>query len=602
MVKTIVNFDGKNEDWNSSDWEYYIGERAEKIAEQRMKANRKRPGYVPNEGDQEKYAAEYKRRMLARYPFDKLDSKVYAAFENLGDESAMKWLDGWKEYDPMLVKQEDDWKEWSKYLPGIAAEGEDWNSWTPEQLKDVGAKMGFDTDTPEGRGEFLNTLAGYQLQLDRANQVKELRDMPGATVTSIAFPTLSRAIEDAVAEGKDLSKGKATALGILDAAINSGQFLAPSANVLRSRPILNGLLDAAMQGGLEAGRQAGGDVIADVAPDYVNPPVVALTAGATRPAMIGTAQGLLSGFTGPEMMKVRRGLMASTRAGNPVYAERDALEKSVDQFNRNTARQVIGEGWLGIDPGDAVDRFLSKAEKNAALRANLGKQLAGELDVPRLSANDIFSREAERVKKLDAPPFSVSSIKNLLYKLSGGDDAMLDEKTLGELGELGQFHLFSTPELQSASRGKKVFLDKDAILAAYDRLNPRVSVHFDPEGIATVNKEIPRVQPRLGLPEGAMPMGGEQEQRLASLIPAKSAELDEMDRTYRRALTVGTLLGDFGGRFEPTFKFNLLNPVVDSPLSEKNRKEGYKKSSWYSRLDARSKEIIDEAFKRKDGR
>lgn len=592
MVKTIVNFDGENEDWNESDWADYLEERAEKIAEQRIKANRKRPGYVHREGDQEKYAAEYKRRMLARYPFDKLDSKVYAAFENLGDESAMKWLDGWKEYDPMLVKQEDDWKEWSKYLPGIAAEGEDWNSWTPEQLKDVGAKMGFDTDTPEGRGKFLDKLAGYQLMLDRANQVKELRDNPRATVASIAFPTLSRAIEDAVAEGKDLSAGKATALGILDAAINSGQFMAPSANVLRSRPIANGILDAALQGGLEAGRQAGGDVIADVAPDYVNPPVVALTAGATRPAMIGTAQGLLSGFTGPEMMKVRRGLMASTRAGNPVYAERDALEKSVDQFNRNTARQVIGDGWYGIDPGDAVDRFLSKAEKNAALRANLGKQLAGELDTPMLSANDILRIEAERAKKLDAPPFSVSSIKNLFNK----DRGLLDKKTLGELGQL---YLSSTPESQLAAREAKVFLDKDAILAAYDRLNPRVSVHFDPEGIATVNKEIPRGQPRLGLPEGSMPMGGEQEQRIASLIPAKSAELDEMDRTYRRALTAGTLLGDFGGRFEPTFKFNLLNPMADSPLSEKNRKEGYKKSSWYSRLDARSKEIIDEAFKRK---
>lgn len=599
MAKTIVNIDGENEDWSQSDWEEYLEERAEKIAEQRMKANRKRPGYVPHEGDQEKYAAEYKRRMLARYPFDKLDSKVYAAFENLGDESAMKWLDGWKEYDPMLVKQEDDWKEWSKYLPGIAAEGEDWNSWTPEQLKDVGAKMGFDTDTPEGRGEFLNTLAGYQLMLDRANQVKELRDMPGATVTSIAFPTLSRAIEDAVAEGKDLSKGKATALGILDALVNSGQFMAPSANVLRSRPIVNGLLDAAMQGGLEAGRQAGGDVIADVAPDYVNPPVVALTAGATRPAMIGTAQGLLSGFTGPEMMKVRRGLMASTRAGNPVYAERDALEKSVDQFNTNLANNMVGDlYWRVYNPGNSVDMFLSKAEKNAALRANLGKQLAKEIEASPISAYDILARNAESIKSLDAPPFSVSSIKNLFDK-----DRNLNE-ALASLGApVGHFADMLPHASEQISRwDDKVFLDKDAILAAYDKLNPRVSVHFDPEGIATVNKEIPRGQLRLNVPEGAFPMGGEQEQRLASLIPAKSAELDEMDRTYRRALTVGTLLGDFGGRFEPTFKFNLLNPVVDSPFSEKNRKEGYKKSSWYSRLDARSKEIIDEAFKRKDGR
>lgn len=575
MAKTIVNIDGENEDWSQSDWEEYLEERAEKIAEQRMKANRKRPGYVPREGDQEKYAAEYKRRMLSRYPFDKLDSKVYAAFENLGDESAMKWLDGWKEYDPMLVKQEDDWKEWSKYLTGIAAEGEDWNSWTPEQLKDVGGRMGFETDTPEGRAKFLEQLAGYQQMLDRANQVKELRDMPGATATSIAFPTLYRAIEDAVAEGKDLSKGKATALGILDALVNSGQFLAPSASVLKTRPIANGILDAAMQGGLEAGRQAGGDVIADVAPDYVNPPVVALTAGATRPAMIGTAQGLLSGFTGPEMMKVRRGLMASTRAGNPVYAERDALEKSIDEFNRNLARNIKEEPIAkAMQASDPLDLFLTKAEKNAALRANLGKEIAKELDVPLISAYDILGR-------------------------AKGGDVLLDKKPMAGIGQLD----FLSPASDQLARWQsKNFLDKDAILAAYDRLNPRVSVHFDPEGIATVNKEIPAGHLRFNIPEGATAMGGEKEQRLASLIPAKSAELDEMDRTYRNALTAGTLLGDFGGRFEPTFKFNLLNPMADSPLSEKNRKEGYKKSSWYSRLDARSKEIIDEAFKRKDGR
>ncbi len=58
-------------------------------------------------------------------------------------------------------------------------------------------------------------------------------------------------------------------------------------------PIANATADAVLQGVLEAGRQAGAESIADVEPDYFAAPITAVTAGATRPALVGSAQGLV---------------------------------------------------------------------------------------------------------------------------------------------------------------------------------------------------------------------------------------------------------------------------------------------------------------------
>lgn len=524
MVKKIY-VDGDFEDWSSSDWEDYVEEKAEKIAEQRIKQNRKY-GQAPKEGDKEKYVAEYKRRMLKAYPFDKFNDEVYAAFQNMGDESGMKWLDGWKDMDPMATQERIKFKKHIPLLQGIASEGDDWYSMGMQKLKDIGGEMGYKTGTQEGFKKFLDNLSKYQTQYDRAKLVEEYRDKRNP-LEALAYPMRTKAIEESIANGTDPNIG---ALSALDAVADLGQFMAPSLNVLKARPVLNSVLDAGIQGGIELGRQGLGSKIGNVEADYVEAPITALTAGLTRPAMFGTVQGAMGGLTGPNWMSFRRGMMGSTRAGNPVVAERNALAKSIDDFNDKVAESIavenkIGSRRGGVNYGEGLDTFMNLAKKNIALRANLPAKLSEELGIDRIAKGNV---------------------------------------------------------------GRPVYLDKQAILDAYDKINPQVGVNVK-NGVTTVIDELPDHM------DGMDPkifMGGKKESTLRGLIPNKFADLEDRNSWYNAGMNIGSFVNSLGGRVEPTFKIN--------PFNIKEDKEGYKNTGWYKKLSPKSKAIVDEAFKKKE--
>lgn len=542
MAVKKIYIDDEYEDWNESDWEDYVEEKAEKIAVQRIKQNRKY-GYVPKPGDQEAYAKEYKRRMLKAYPFDKFNDQVYSAFENMGDETGMKWLDGWKDLDPLAVHERVKFKQHLPLLKGIAEDGEDWYSMGNQKLKDIGGEMGYKTGTQEGFAKFMKNLEKYQLQYDRAKLAEEFREKQGV-LESIVYPMRTKAIENAIANGTDLSIPEVVGLSIVDGLADVGQFAAPSVNFLKARPVLNSVLDAGIQGGIELERQLAGSELGHTDPDYVAAPITALTAGLTRPAMFGTTQSLMSGLTGPNWMSFRRGMMGSTRAGNPVVAERNALEKSIDKFNKQMAKNLEQEA-VGNTVGKPVDLWLDMAQKNAAIRANLPAELSKQLNVPRVA------------------------------------------------GKGGTLSLMANPEEQATRMAEGLFLDKKKILDAYDNLNPVVSVRFN-NGIASVNKKIPDTQKIL---EGTTSLGGKQENTLRSLIPNKFADLENRNGWYNAGMYTGTGINSLGGRIEPTIKFNPLSSS-DSPF--KNDKEGYKKTGWYKNLSPKSKAIVDAAFKKKE--
>lgn len=535
MAVKKIYIDDRYEDWNESDWEDYVEEKAEKIAAQRIKQNRKY-GYTPKPGDQEAYAKEYKRRMLKAYPFDKFDDQVYAAFENLGDESAMKWLDGWKDLDPMKNQERIKFKKHLPLLQGVAEEGNDWYSMGQQKLKDIGGEMGYKTGTQEGFTKFIKNLEKYQTQYDRAKLAEEFRENQGF-LESIVYPMRTKAIENAIANGTDLSTPEVVGLSLVDGLADVGQFAAPSVNGLKSRPVLNSILDAGIQGGIELERQLVGSELGHTDPDYVEAPITALTAGLTRPAMFGTTQSLLSGFTGPNWMSFRRGMMGSTRVGNPVVAERTALEKSIDEFNRKVADNIALENKQaasrgGVDYGKGIDTFMGLAKKNIALRANLPAKLSEELGIARLNG--------------------------------------------------------TTPT------GRPVYLDKKAILDAYDNLNPQVAVNVK-NGVTTVLDDIPISQKVMSGNNNFI--GGKKEQALRSLVPNKFSDLEERNKWYNAGMGLGTFVNSLGGRVEPTIKFNPLSSS-DSPFNDD--KEGYKKTGWYKKLSPKSKAIVDEAFKKKE--
>lgn len=561
MAKKIF-IDGEYEDWSKSDWEDYIEERADKIADQRIQWNIS-IGYKPLDGDREKYAAEYKRRMLRDYPYDKLDARVYQAISKMDDNSAMKWLDGYG-VDPMNLLKQEEFEKFKPILNGVADEGKDWYSIGSVPLQAFGAELGYKTGTKEGFREFLDKVASMQKEYDRANILKGMDDIAGSTLTQIMYPGLYKGIENAIMDPdkNDLSKGEAVALGALDTGVNAGMFLAPSINMpvraISSRPIVNATADAVLQGILEEGRQLGAESIANVEPDYVAAPITAVTAGATRPALVGSAQGLLSGFTGPQAMSFRRGLMGSMRTGNPVVQERQALEDGIDLYNSLLKR----EGNLVKDP------------------------LSPNVD-PRTIVFDLPE------KKKFGSAKTADMLRSVLDPIKG--KSTVKETVLPDGSRTTE--IFTGPVPESAP------IDKEKLLSLYDNLYPGFSGKLK-DGKIIVSKDNPDRIAVVGDSENTEKMRKinkfltpKTEAILRSAVPNKMAELEGMNNWYKAGMKTGEILGDIGGRLEPTFKVNPLNPFKDSPLEKKDN--AYKDTQWYRNLSKESKAIIDEAFKKK---
>lgn len=521
--------------------------------------------YEANELGQKGVHDAVLERLMKEYPYETVTN---ADIKGLGKTKALDWANFINKVgpDPRAIR---DKAEFDKYLPllkGVAEEGKDWYSTGGNALKYRAAKeFGFPF-TKEGFDEFLSNLGKYQTMYDRAQVVKEMgKEYPvSSTIAKLLFPTAYRGIENAVADpdNNDLSAAQAAALTGLDAGVDVGQFLAPSLQMPGSyfvrRPLMNATADAILQGALEAGRQAGGESIADVEADYVNVPLATVTAGATRPGLIGTTQQMLSGFTGPNATSFRRGIVASTRAGNPVLQERQALEDGIDLYNALLKREAnLTKGPLppGVDPRTIV---LDLPEKKRMSSAETADMLRGVLD----------------------PIRGKTTVK----------------ETVGPNGSRAT-EIFTEPAPESAP------IDKDRLLSLYDNLYPGFSGKLK-NGKVTISDKTGFIA-AVADPENSQKMRRinqfitpKTEAILRTAIPSKMAELEGMNEWYRRGMKTGTILGDIGGRVEPVIKVNPLNPFVsDSPLS--GRQDAYKDTQWYRKLSKESKAIVDEAFKKK---
>ena len=500
-------------------------------------------------------------RLMKEYPYETVTN---ADIKGLEKTKALDWAKFINKVgaDPRAIR---DKAEFDKYLPllkGVAEEGKDWYSLGGDALKYKAAdEYGFPY-TKEGFDEFLSNLGKYQTMYDRAQLVKEMGDEypVRTTIAKLLFPTAYRGIENAVIDpdNNDLSAAKALALTGLDAGVDVGQFLAPSVQFPGSyfvrRPLMNATADAILQGALEAGRQAGGESIADVEADYVNVPLATITAGATRPGLIGSTQQMLSGFTGPSATSFRRGIVASTRAGNPVVQERQALEDGIDLYNSLLKR----EANLVKSGNNPVEIVFDLPEKKKMGSAKTADMLRGVLDPLKGKVE---------VKRTVLPDGSISTD---FIKGAAPESGPIDKEKLLTLYD----NLY--PGFTGKLKNGKVTVSKDI---------DHVSVIGDPENSASFSKINQFLTPKT-------------EAILRTAIPNKMAELEGMNAWYRRGLKTGTLLGNIGGRVEPVIKVNPLNPFVsDSPLSE--RPDAYKDTQWYKKLSDESKAIVDEAFKRK---
>ena len=419
-------------DINRNDWEKALDAAAVRAADSDYETA-KAMGAFPNnpellEKRREEAFVKYRNELESKMPFDGATGADLDELDAFKSENLRLWLGGRGPGPKETAKA----VEASKFLPilsGVAEQGKDWMTMGSPALKEYALSLGYKPGTPEGFDEFLKKVGEYQQEYDRAQVTKEMRESPWYTVGTMFAPSATKAIENAAATGEELTPENVAALTALDVGANSLMATAPGLNVLKASPVLNAYLNAMVgQGGAEFARQQLANVInPSVTPD--NDMVkAAVMAGATRPAMLTTAASLASRSTGKAAMDFSRGVMRSSRAGDPVLNESNGIVRDVELFNKMKKGGQLSGGKNGATREIVVD--LATAEKYD--RANNVRELAKTFNV-KPEADGTFSAK----KILDAYNKNFKTVREI------SDDAVTTPKV--PMSSVGSSEILLTP-------------------------------------------------------------------------------------------------------------------------------------------------------------
>lgn len=515
-----------------------------------VKNNSKTP---PAEGLEESVYNKLNGFLRQKYPYDAIQNDDMEALKNFSSDDLWRWQVHGDSYDPRRKHEAEEMMKYLPFVQGIAPEGESWLD-NRNDLKLKASELGFSYDQ-EGLAKFLNKLAKYQGVYDRGQLMKEMRESGWYWPTKFAFPSLMEGIENAVSTGSDLTKGQAAALMGMDAGTNVAMFALPGTSALKvQNPIAAGVLDAVGQGALELNRQYSKS---DIDPTLEADPaqaIMASTFGATRPAIVGTAQGAVSKIPGKNAMAISRGIGKASRAGNPVENERETIMQLFKNHNdlltknkeklANQPMEVVGltpaeNAMLKQEVGGHFNN-VSVVDTEKMLGSNRVEEMAKTLGVK--AKEDGTYNIDDIMKAYDRRPVYSWFVKGNETKIDNPTSMASDTRKLTKWEKIGR--MLTEPE-KGWQSSEKLF-------------------HLTPDNAA----------------------------QYKSLFPAKYADEAQASRARTAGLIMGKALGDFGGRFEPTFKLNPLN------VGPQNFPE-YRKQDWYTRLGPKSRAIIDEAFKKK---
>lgn len=447
-------------------------------------------------------------------------------------------------------------------LQGVAKEGNDWYGMQNDDLKEIGAKLGYNVRTQEGYKEFLDAIGEQQINYDRAKLAKEAKDnMTAYTLRKLIAPTAMQEFENAIATGGDYNGFTAAKLGALDAAANSAMFLAPSANIVKN-PIVNGGVDALLQAAFEAGRQGGKQALSTTGQEFdIAPVLFAGGAGATKPAIVGTAQGAVSRIPGEGPAQFARGIAKAVKTGDPVYAERSALERAIAEYNTNSPK------------------------------TNLLKELEPKLkDIAAMIAKNPpeVNESVYRMFKSQDQEFNATLFKALMdNKLSDKPVLYTDivplstvEKgiSVNSVPEKAKFFGVS-PNADGTYDAAKILSQYDKKLDAYRTIDKGGKVEFGNDVNLAKNAD------RFVLTK-------DTRDTYRRLFPVKYTDEASETGASKVGRIAGDLLAGVGSRVEPTFK--IAGTKVGLP------ERTYKDEQWYKNLSVKSRKIIDDAFKNKE--
>ena len=525
------------------------------------------------------------------FEFDKLKDTEKDVIDKWKPEEADKYFFGGgneafkNAHNPLVKKKMDDFAKLGPLVLGLADEGLDWYSMGQEDLFDAGKELGYDTSTKKGKMDFLNDIADVQKAHDRGKLLEEFNKANSGiegVVSELFYPTLMEEMRKQISTGTGTQE-QLDAAKSLDKKINWAMAMAPFvakggeallakggqqvmtrapkvANVVNTAsrqypraanvadlilhdPAINGVYGALGQGGLEAYRQAEKENIdPELEADYKNA-LLALTMGATRPGMIGSASALASQIPGRPMSRFARGIAGATRKGNPVYTERDEFSNALDLL-------------LGRQRGTTIP-------KRATLKGKSEPLTEGNLD-------DQFA-----ITMLSSPDYAAT------YTLPEISNARLAEKALEQLETL-----YGTDK---ATKILNNLVNKEKVLKDYDNLS-KLFINRDKYNAARklpVGKELVNGELR----------EGDVLNKLEQAFPSKMAEAYGNDGWYTGGLITGDILGGIGGSVEPVIKVNPFGPLSGGRPNIVSSAD-YKETKWYKSLSKKQQEAFDDAYEK----
>lgn len=496
------------------------------------------------------------------------------------DADLVKWI--WERGpSPTDIKGTLEAREFLKLLNGVAPQGKDWYSMGTDALKGKAVDMGWKVNTPERFNEFLKKVGEYQQQYDRAKLAEELRNMPGYTLSSIAFPTAVKEIENAVATGEGGDLSTVSNMAAMDALVNGGMLMAPNIAVSKTVPLFNAGLGAGTQAILEAARQAYAENTSKNGQEFDSAmPVLAGSLGATTPGIVGLVRGTAAQIPGEAAARFNRGAAKAIKTTDPELAERNQLVRNIQAYNNSTINRYNKE-YTEDELGRMYAKLLEENPSTTMISTSESKPIL-------FTALEPGAYETE--KNIAALPNNLKLLFGDKAINKGGIDA---EYVLGQYGKpLRVFSQVNNGEIAAVGPTNKEALKKQMA----KQFEGSKIWGMDPEGSAkqfvdAVYPETRGASDAVVLDEKTLPV-------FKQMFPAKvQSAVDEYrvpgaskwaPDTYRAGRWISGKLQDLGSSVEPTFK------VVDprNPLKTPD----YKETTWYKKLDDEKKKLVDDAF------
>ena len=552
--------------WTKSEWD----DEKWRIAEEAVKSRMAKKKF---DGKSQTFIDAVERELLNKAK-DKLDEDFkYDALKDTEKDAISKWkaedadnylLGGGNaafknSYNPLVKKKMDDFAKLGPLVLGLADEGRDWYSMGQEDLFDYGDKLGYDTSTKKGKMDFLNDIVEVQKAHDRGKMLEEFnRENSGmrGLLSELYYPTMMEEIRKQIVTGKGtqeqidrakwLDRGANALIGLAPVVGEAGSLVKGTSNAAKfaKSPIVGGVAGAMNQGALEMGRQRLKKPFVDeeLDIDYVAP-VAAMTLGATRPGMIGTAATFASQVPGRPMARFSRGIMGATRKGNPTNAEREEFEAAMElfkNFSQGKVKPVKGNTKTESIP-------LSSAKSIEDIAASQNANLIDNYGVP--------------------------------VRLNQLADARLASKVPEKLEAL--YGKQRAAEILGSLDAQQVLKDYDAIANMWVKRNP--------------NNFLEKVVPQGEVVNGKY-MAGDYLKKLEEAFPNKVAEAYGNDAWYKAGIKTGEVLGSLGGSIEPALKTNPLSVLFGGRKTILDT--DYKNTEWYQALPKRQQEAFDDAYEK----